>query len=149
MRRAIVIGATVAAGLALVAGLAVAGGERMMRGCHGAPPKAVAWFVNGALDDLKATDAQRAKVLAVKDRMLAQVEKLHGQHETVHAELLKQWQADSMDQAALKALVDAQVESLRGTLYQAVDGLVEVHDTLTPAQRQQLVALVDEWHGSR
>ncbi len=111
--------------------------------------KMVSWFVSGTLDDLKATDAQRAKVLAVKDRLLAQAEKLHAQHEAAHAELEGSWAADKMDSAALHALVDARVEELRGVLHQAVDGLVEVHDTLTPEQRRQLVSLVEELHGER
>ena len=33
--------------------------------------EALDWFVKGALDDLDVTEAQRAKVLAVKDRMAA------------------------------------------------------------------------------
>ncbi len=149
MRKGIVIGVTVAAGFALVAGLAMAGGQRMLHGIHGGHGKAVAWIVNGALDEIKATDAQRAKVLAVKDRMLAQVEKLHASHEATHAEIERQWAADKMDAAALHALVNSRIDELRGVLNQGVDSLIEVHDTLTPEQRTQLADLIEEWHGIR
>jgi periplasmic protein CpxP/Spy len=149
-KKTIVIGAAAAA-LALGAGLALAAGPRMMMHRLGGPARSrmVSWFVSGTLDDLKATDAQRAKVLAVKDRLLAQAEKLREGHEAAHAELSTQWSSDKVDTAMLHALVDARVDELRGVLHQAVDGLAEVHDTLTPEQRRQLVSMIEELHGER
>lgn len=138
------------AAVALAVTVVVAGGamHHGMHG-HGGGPEGLDWFVNGALDDLQATDAQRAKVLAVKDRLAGQVHKLHGEHEVVHAAFLREWGEDKMDTAALHALVDSRLEELRGALHQTVDGVAEIHDTLTPDQRQRLVAKVQEMHGSR
>ncbi|HSN15918.1 MAG TPA: hypothetical protein VLT61_14900, partial [Anaeromyxobacteraceae bacterium] len=57
---------------------------------HGRDPAEVAAFVGArvddALDDLDATPAQREKIHAVKDRLLAEGTKLHGDREALHAE---------------------------------------------------------------
>jgi len=105
------------------------------------------WFVMGALDDLDVTAAQRAQVLAVKDRMAAGFTRTHDGHAAMHAALFREWQTDKMDTAQLNQLVDAKVEELRGTLHQVVDGVAEIHDTLTPEQRRRLTEHVQEMHG--
>jgi Spy/CpxP family protein refolding chaperone len=114
---------------------------------HAGGGEGIDWFVKGALDDLDATEAQRTKVLAVKDRLAAGFEKLHGQHAAVHAAFLREWGKDTMDAAQLHGLVDAKIEELRIGLHQVVDGVAEIHDTLTPEQRRKLTARVQEMHG--
>jgi Spy/CpxP family protein refolding chaperone len=114
---------------------------------HGGPGEGIDGFVKGALDDLDATDAQRTRVLAVKDRLAARFEHLHGEHAAVHAAFLREWGKDTMDIAQLHGLVDAKIEELRGSMHQVVDGVAEIHDTLTPEQRRKLTARVQEMHG--
>jgi Spy/CpxP family protein refolding chaperone len=138
------------AAVALAVTVVVAGGALHHGRGHGhGHGEGLDGFVHGALDDLQATEAQRAKVLAVKDRLAGQVQRLHGEHEVVHAAFLREWKEDRMDVAALHALVDSRLEELRSALHQTVDGVAEIHDTLTPDQRQRLVAKVQEMHGSR
>ena len=150
MKKTMVIAAVLTAGVALTAVVLAGGMHRMGGHGHGhAGGEGVDWFVNGALDDLEVTDAQRARVLAVKERLVAEVHRLHGEHEVVHAAFLREWQTDSMDKAALHTLVDSRLEELRASLHGVVDGVVEIHDTLTPDQRRRLVAKVQEMHGSR
>jgi Spy/CpxP family protein refolding chaperone len=144
------IGIAALAAVALAVTVVVAGGAMHHGRGHGhGPGEGLDWFVNGALDDLQATDAQRAKVLAVKDRLAGQVHRMHGEHEVVHAAFLREWKEDKMDVAALHTLVDSRLEELRSALHQTVDGVAEIHDTLTPDQRQRLVAKVQEMHGPR
>jgi hypothetical protein len=54
-----------------------------------------------------------------------------------------------MDAAQLHQLVDARLPELRAALHQMVDGVAEIHDTLTPEQRRRLVEKVQEMHGPR
>ena len=144
------IGIAALAAVALAVTVVVAGGAMHHGRGHGhGPGEGLEWCVNGALDDLQATDAQRAKVLAVKDRRAGQVHRMHGEHEVVHAAFLREWKQDKMDVAALHTLVDSRLEELRSALHQTVDGVAEIHDTLTPDQRQRLVAKVQEMHGPR
>jgi protein CpxP len=99
--------------------------------------------VDGALDDVDATPEQRARVHAVKDRLLASGQALRAERGADHAELLAAWRAQSPDAAALHARVDARLDALRAFAHQAVDGALEVHATLTPEQREAFAAKVE------
>jgi Spy/CpxP family protein refolding chaperone len=128
--------------IVLAAGLALAG----FSGCgHHRPgperaERMVNSRVNDALDDLKATPEQRQTVLAVKDRMLASVKALHGDHQALVKDALSIWEASSFDQARALALVDARIDAMRTVAHQAVEAAAEVHGTLTPEQRAQVAA---------
>jgi len=140
---AAVVVASVGLTAAVTAGVMHHGGMH----AHAGGQEGIDWFVNGALDDLQATDAQRTKVLAVKERLSAGFEKLHGEHAAVHAAFLQEWGKDTMDTAQLHRLADAKIEELRGSIHQVVDGVAEIHDTLTPEQRRRLTERVQEMHG--
>ena len=144
-----------AAGLALGAAFVVLAGMHGGSGGHGPHgfegpaviPHMLDWLVDNAVDGVQASDAQRSRLLAVKNRVVAQVELLEGQHEATHEEFKRQWALDRMDAVQLNALVDARLEELRRVLHTAVDGIVEVHDTLTPEQRRMLTERVEAMHG--
>ena len=145
-----------AAGLALAAGVGaiqVYAGHGHGGGPHGGGalmvPQMVEWLANKALDDVNATESQRTRILAVRDRVMSQAKNLHQAHDATHAEFKKQWDQDTMDAAQLHSLVDARIEELRRALHTAVDGVVEVHDTLTPEQRRTLTARVEAMHGAK
>jgi periplasmic protein CpxP/Spy len=122
------------------------GGHGGHRG-HGRDPAAMAAFVTGrvddALDDVDATPEQRARVHAVKDRLLESVRTAREQRGADHAELLAAWRSPTPDAAALHARVDERLDALRAMAHQAVDGALEVHQTLTPDQRERLAAKVE------
>jgi periplasmic protein CpxP/Spy len=106
--------------------------------------KMVTHHVNDTLDELKATPEQRQKVLAVKDRMLASVKALRGDHQATAKEALALWEGSSFDRVRALALVDARIDAMRAMAHEAVDAAAEVHDTLTPGQRAQVAARVRE-----
>ena len=145
--KALVIGGLLAAGLALTAVAAGGGMHHFGMHVHAGPAEGLDGFVNETLDDLNATEAQRTRILAAKDKLSGQMHRLHGEHAQMHAAFLREWKADKMDTAQLHQLVDAKVEELRGTLQGMVDGVSEIHDTLTPDQRRQVAAKVQEMHG--
>ncbi len=126
----------VAVGLVGVAGFGYAG--------HFGPrdPAQVAAMVTDhvedTLDDLNATPEQRTQILAIKDRLLADAQRLHGSHASTHGELLAQWKSDSPDAAALHALVDRRAAEMKALADEAVDAAIQVHGILTPEQRAQL-----------
>ncbi len=129
-----------AGGLVLAAGLAT-GCHRGPGGHHGDPAK-VAQFVTArvddALDDLDATAAQREKIRAVKDRLLAEGTKLHADRKQLHAELLTMWKAEAVDRARLHAIVDERIDAMRAFAHAAADGVADAHDVLTPEQREKV-----------
>ncbi len=147
-----------AAGVALVVGLAAAATQ--MHGGHAghgphapegamAVPHVLAWVVDSALEGKGVSDAERSRLLAIKDRVLSQAQELQAAHAAAHEEFKGQWSADRMDADRLHALVDARVEDLRRVLHTTVDGLVETHDTLTPEQRRAVIERLESVHAAK
>jgi Spy/CpxP family protein refolding chaperone len=140
-----------AIGGALVATAALAltafGGGRFHHGPH--DPAEVAAFVTNrvddALDDLDATPEQRARVGAVKDRMLAAALAHREAREETRQAFLAEWKAEAPDAARLHALVDQRAAEMTALAHQAVDAAVEVHGTLTPEQRAKVTRRVERF----
>ena len=101
--------------------------------------------VEDALEDLKATPQQKAQVLAIKDRLLADGFALRAGHKDSRAALLAAWDEDKPDAAKLHALVDARIDALRKFAHETVDAGLEVHGALTPAQRAQVSKKLHRW----
>lgn len=137
--------------LALVAVVALAG----WKGGCGRPdhrdPAQMAAFVterlDAALDDVGATPAQRTQLQAIKDRVLASVQKLHGTRQATHATLLAEWSAEKVDRAKVHALIDERAEEMKAVAHEVADAAIEAHDVLTPDQRAQLAKKLEKMHG--
>jgi len=148
---------TVTLGLAAVAAVGVAAAGVTLGGCHGhgvhgrpdpaAMEKRIASHVKETLDDLHATPAQREKILALEDRLVADGRKAHGEPGQVLREALAQWESPAPDVARMHALVDARIDALRALAHEAVDAAAEAHDVLTPAQRAELARKIRRHHG--
>jgi len=98
--------------------------------------------VNETLDELNATPDQRAKILAIKDRALAQAKEQFEQRRQ-QGQADKQWAIDQLtsntpDRNAIYAKVDAKADQFKSIGHQVVDALLEVNAVLTPTQRAQL-----------
>jgi periplasmic protein CpxP/Spy len=140
--------------LLLVVGVVVLTGWR--GGCgghghgHGRDPARMAAFVtdrvDGLLDDVDASPDQRARVHAVKERMLAAGQTAREGRKEAHDALVAEWKSATPDAARLHALVDERVEEMRALAHQAVDAGVEVHGVLTPEQREKLTRKMERWH---
>jgi periplasmic protein CpxP/Spy len=135
MRKTIFLGLVLAAGVVALAGFA--------RGWHHRhDPARMAEFVTArvdeALEEVNATPEQRDRIHAVKDRMLARANELHGTRGEDRAAFLAAWKADAPDAAALHALVDQRADAMRALAHEAVDAGLEVHGILTPDQRAKL-----------
>lgn len=119
-------------------------------GGHGRDPAQVAAFVtervDDLLDDVDATPDQRSRIHAIKDRMLAAGGELRAGHAEAHQALLAEWKAETPDRARLHALVDARADALRKLAHEAVDAGADVHDVLTPAQREKLTRKIERYH---
>jgi Spy/CpxP family protein refolding chaperone len=99
----------------------------------------VSEHIEDVLDDVKATDAQRAQIMGIKNRLLPEAMALAASQQKVRQEVVSQLASDHPDRARLHALADQQVEALRALVHKSVDGVVDAHDVLTPEQRAPLV----------
>lgn len=145
MNRKLIIG-VVAGVVVLAAGVALAASAA--RG----PERArqfINWRVDDALDELEATDAQRAKAHALKDRLFQEGMKLRESKTEVHDALVEQWRSNNPDSAAVHRLVDQMADEFRAFAHQAADAALEFHQTLTPEQRAELLQRAEERRGGR
>lgn len=139
--------------LALVAVVALTG----FRGGCGRPdhrdPAQVAAFatarLDDALDDVDATPDQRARIQAIKDRVLARAQALRAGREDARQALLAEWSAASVDRAKVHALVDARAAELQALAHEVADAAIEAHGVLTPEQRAKLARKAERLHGLR
>jgi Spy/CpxP family protein refolding chaperone len=90
------------------------------------------------LDDARASDAQRARIREVKDRLLPEGVTLATANRQAGRQIAEQLASDRPDQARLHALVDQQIEATRAYAHKAIDGALEAHRTLSPEQRAPL-----------
>ena len=155
MTKWLTVAAISVAGLALTAVVAAGGMHHVGLSGHGhghgeGHGEGLDWFVNGALDDLDATEAQRTQVLAVKDRLADADAKAPRRARRACTPLScasgrrTRWTRRS----SISSWTHGSPSCAR-TLHQMVDGVAEIHDTLTPEQRRRLVEKVQEMHGPR
>lgn len=100
--------------------------------------KFLTFKVNDTLDDLKATEAQRREVNAVKDQLFDQAKSLFTEREELHEQLAAQWNSAQPDAKQVHALIDQRADELRAFAHSAADAMLKVHGVLTPEQRAQL-----------
>ena len=139
MKKGILFGGVLVAALALLAGFAAN---------HTLRPKRAYGFlsyrVNSILDEIKASDSQRAQVNAIKDELFKDGLALKQANQALRKELIAQWDSEVVDSAKIHALVNERVEAFRAFASKAADDAVKVHDLLTVEQRAQLKQEFDE-----
>jgi len=99
-----------------------------------------------ALDQAAVTAEQRAAIYASRDRAFATMEAHRPDRGAQREQVLALFEGDRLDAAQLRAVhaqMDQRHEAMRNAIAQAI---VEIHDTLTPAQRQ-IVANYARTHG--
>ncbi len=133
MKKGILFGGVLVAALALLAGFA-ANHELRPKRAYGF----LSYRVNSILDEIKASDSQRAQVNAIKDELFKDGLALKQANQALRKELIAQWDSEMVDSAKIHALVNERVEAFRAFATKAADDAVKVHDLLTVEQRAQL-----------
>jgi Spy/CpxP family protein refolding chaperone len=99
------------------------------------------------LDMLKATDSQRTAIKAIAERMFAEMQPVHQQHQQLHDAMIAAFTADSVDRAAVEKLrlqVTALVDQGSQVFSKA---MLDAAQVLTPEQRRTLAKFIQEHHG--
>lgn len=99
------------------------------------------------LDHIDATDEQRTKIKQVLFKLAPDFIRSRREHREAVQAIEAQWKASRPDARALHALVDARAKALTALAHKVVDTFVEVHGTLTPAQRAKLLEAVHKLRG--
>jgi Spy/CpxP family protein refolding chaperone len=102
--------------------------------------KFIDFAVNEKLDEIGASDPQKQKVREIKDRLMKDGRALHESHAALRDKVLALLAQDNPDPAQLKALIRERTDAVSRFGDEAADAIVEIHATLTPEQRQKLLA---------
>ena len=121
----------------------------VVTGCYRTPEQRAESFVQHMAKDLKLDDSQKAKLEKTKDELLARrLEMTKMREETVKEanELMISSEIDKAKLDALTAKNRAQVDDM----IQFVSAkFTEIHDMLTPEQRNKLVSMIEKHMGSK
>ncbi|MGH7302502.1 MAG: periplasmic heavy metal sensor [Candidatus Rokuibacteriota bacterium] len=141
MKRRTMLG--IAAGLTttlLIGAGAVAVGAHAGR--HHVMKRFVSSMIDDALDAAQVTPAQRPTIHQARDRAFAAVE-THRKDRRMRLEQgLALFEADRLDQQAVREFVEQREQEHRLIADAIGQALIDVHDTLTPAQRKALADYV-------
>ncbi|MBL8935931.1 MAG: Spy/CpxP family protein refolding chaperone [Archangium sp.] len=110
-------------------------------GCGNRPErfeKMVQWRIDDALDELDATQAQRERVQALTKESLAQARPLAEQAHATRTALMSEWKSATPDASKVHQLVDTQLDAVRSFAHALTDKALELHQLLTPKQRDVL-----------
>ena len=129
----------------LIVGIAGLSGCRRHSHAHKAE-----FMVDYISETLDLNESQQKQLDQIKDEVLAEAKEMHANKESMYAELVAQLRSEEIDQA----LVKARIAEHRAKMDRIIDLLVvrisEFHKTLTPEQKEKLVAKLEtfkKWHG--
>jgi len=116
-------------------------------GCRAHSPQAKADFmVDYLAETLDLNDQQRAQLDGIKEEFLAKAREMHAQKEAMRAELMDELRKEEIDQQRIKELIAQKQAQMADLMDLAVVRLAEFHRTLTPDQREKLVAKLEWFH---
>ncbi len=105
--------------------------------------------IERALDEIEATEEQRAQILAIKERVVASMQARKGERQAMKQEMLSFWTEENPDPAKVHAKVDERLDARRAAAHEMADAMIEVHRILTPEQRAELAQLIEKRHEKR
>ena len=120
-------------------------------GCRRHSPDQKAEFmVDYVAETLDLNESQRAHLDQIKDELIEKGIKMRADKSAMHAELVAQLRSEEIDQDRLKAMVTDHKTKMEELIDLGIVRLAEFHKTLTPEQREKLVAKLEsfkKWHG--
>ncbi|MQA19484.1 Spy/CpxP family protein refolding chaperone [Rugamonas rivuli] len=136
-------------GSTLVVGVGAVAVERHMGGTHAAIDSSAHMdrMLKHLYVEVDATDAQKAKIEPLVKAALADIKPLHQQVHQLHAQLIEQMSAATIDRTALETTRANGLALADQASKRIVQLLADVGDTLTPAQRQKLAEHLSQMHG--
>ena len=120
-------------------------------GCRRHSPDQKAEFmVDYISETLNLNESQQTHLDQIKDEMLGKGIQMRADKAAMHSELITQLRSEEIDQGRLKAMVTEHKVKMEELIDLGIEKLAEFHKTLTPEQREKLVAKLEsfkKWHG--
>ena len=129
---------------ALITSLGLFSGCRRSSGAHKA-----AFIVDYISETLDLDDSQQALLNQIKDELMAKADQMRADRASMHAELIAQLRSEEIDQARVKAMIAGHRAKMDEVIDLIVFRLAEFHKTLSPEQKEKLIAKIEafkKWH---
>ena len=128
----------------LISGVALFSGCR--RHSHGHKAEFMVDYISETLD---LNESQQAQLDQIKDELMEKAQQMHADKESMHAELVAQLRSEEIDQMRVKAVIAEHRAQMDEIVDLVVVRLAEFHKTLTPEQKEKLIAKIEtfkKWH---
>ena len=128
-------------------GTLVLAGALVGAGCHRHPTPAerADRMTSKIAKHLDLDDQQKAKLMAVRDEMLAARAESQQEHKAIMEEVVAQVQGDRLDQAKLAQLMDRHQAEQKRVMQRVLPKVAEWHATLRPEQKTEAVEHIRKW----
>ena len=134
-------------GLTIVIVCAFVSGMLLFTGCRSHSPDHKAEFMVDYISEaLDLNDDQRAHLDGIKEEFLVKAKEMHARKEAMHAEFKAELLKEQIDQQRMKELIAQKRDQMTEIMDLAVVRLAEFHATLTPEQKEKLVAKLEYFH---
>jgi len=130
----------------LIAGVAGFSGCRRHSHAHKAE-----FMVDYIAETLDLNESQQEQLNQIKDELMEKAQEMHTNKESMREELLVQLRSEEIDKVRVKSMVAEHRVQMDEIIDLIVDRLAEFHKTLTPEQKEKLVAKIEtfkKWHGN-
>ena len=128
----------------LISGVSLFSGCR--RHSHGHKAEFMVDYISETLD---LSENQQAQLNQIKDQVMTKARQMHADNESMREELIAQLRSEEIDEVRVKAVIAEHRAQMDEVVDLVVDRLAEFHRTLTPAQKEKLVAKIEtfkKWH---
>ena len=128
----------------LISGVALFSGCRRHSHSHKAE-----FMVDYISETLDLNESQQAQLDQIKNELLAKAQGMHADKESMGEELVAQLRSEEIDQVRVKTLVAEHRAKMDEIVDLIVVRLAEFHKTLTPEQKEKLIAKIEtfkKWH---
>ena len=128
-------------------GALVLAGALVGAGCHRhhTPAERAAWMTNKIAKHLDLDDQQKAKLMAVRDELMAARAESQQEHKAIMEDVVAQVQSDRLDQAKLTQLMDRHQAEQKRVMQRVLPKVAEWHATLRPEQKAEAVEHIRKW----
>ncbi len=117
------------------------------RGSHAHKAEFMVDYISETLD---LSESQKEQLNQIKEELMEKAQQMRANKESMHEELVTQLRSEEIDQALVKAKIAEHRAQMDEIIDLIVVRLAEFHKTLTPEQKDKLVAKIEtfkKWHG--
>ena len=122
-----------------------------LAGCRRHSPEHKAEFIMDYVSEsLDLNASQHAHLEQIKDELMEKGFQMHADKAAMHEEFVTQLRSEEIDQERIKAMVAKRRAQMDELIDLGIVRLAEFHKTLSPEQREKLVAKLEsfkKWHG--